>query len=481
MRLYKKTKKLKDGTVTESASWWVRFELAGQQYRLSTNECDKKQAEKQARAIFVAAEAAAEEGKRFGPGKAKGSDVPDLAEGQPVTMLDLAAWDVAATEKRGCTPFRIRHIENRWVPVLSYFGADSAINVVTYDSVEDYIHARRNGQVQLTERGKRASRPTVRGQTIATEVAAIMRGMTIARRKGHITSLPDMPTVRRDVPDAKLAGQAIPIATIYKLFAAMDGRAYPAQVQGEIVLLTGLRAEEVRKLEWSWVQDHGEHKGEARYTLRVPPVAAKTKTARVLHLPARAAQLIRMLAEDVGMRDDVPLCPMAHRVAYVTASRRIGLSRRVSLRDLRHTYATEAAARGDLRAVQAALGHSTPIMTNRYLHSSDARTQEVGRHVSASIAEAVTPLPAEALRGKKAYQAFLDAKHAEQQQTALAVTPSPSPPAVTTELRRFTLPSSGPVEMLIKGLDELVRDIVDAPNGISRLIALHQELTGGTR
>ena len=135
-----------------------------------------------------------------------------------------------------------------------------------------------------------------------------------------------------------------------------------------MVVLTGLRATEARRLTWRWVEAAPPGLG-LPAVLRVPAEAAKGRRERVVGLVPAALELLE--AARRGRGDEEALMPGSHRRAFATAARRVGYSRTITLRDLRHCHATWAArGTGDAAAAQAALGHADLAVTQRYLTAS---------------------------------------------------------------------------------------------------------------
>ena len=360
--LYKKRRRNSDGTWRESTFWWCRFWVAGREIRRSTRETGRREAATAARRLRVELEAAA------------GSP-----EGWEVTLADLGGWDVMRARARGVTDKQIRSIEDAWVQILNGFG-DCHPRHVDYDVCEAYVMRRRDDGL--------------RGQSIRKELQALKRGLRIARRKRVIGQLPEIPTVRSDPPNRKQAGRAHDptdlVAWLEELAAGPPQHegAPPmrstrqAYLQAVVVLHTGLRITEARRLKASWFVAAPEGHPVPGY-LELPADAAKTRTDRRVGCPQVVLDAVTELAAELPPGE--PLCPGDHKKAWRGAAQRAGVER-ITARDLRTTFATLAAqGAGDPAAVQAALGHARLSTTQRYLRTTMERVAGSSVEVARAI------------------------------------------------------------------------------------------------
>jgi integrase len=156
-----------------------------------------------------------------------------------------------------------------------------------------------------------------------------------------------------------------------------------------LLLLTGCRLSEILTLRWQDVDiDH--------QVLRLP----ESKTGKKVVYLASPALEVFAKAERVDGNPHVIVGkrPRAHLVNLQKPWRRIramaGL-RDVRIHDLRHSFASMAAAGGlSLPLIGALLGHSQPQTTQRYAHLTADPIRRAADITSSSIAEAIArPLP----------------------------------------------------------------------------------------
>jgi integrase len=228
-------------------------------------------------------------------------------------------------------------------------------------------------------------------QTIARELALVKRALLWAQSKGAQIAIPHpWPTIKRDPPDPKRSGKYRDPEIVRKFLALLDQDARDEVV---IVAMTGVRWAELKRLEYDWVEPAP--KGWASPALiRLPESATKTRTTRVVGLPPPALAIIerrkadaRKAAEDDGR----PMSPLVftstdYRKQRETARHTMGLDSNITLRDMRHTFASLALQRtGDPTAVLKAMGHADLRMTERYLSSPLERTAALGAAVSVAL------------------------------------------------------------------------------------------------
>jgi integrase len=346
-------------THLESRSWWYSFRLAGRRHRGSTGEVDRRRAQSFERKLRTRLE---EELPRTG--------------GARLTLRELGKLDESRARASGATALGVASIAAHWANLTTVLGADTGAEQVTYDLVEQYVATRR----AETCRGEHT-----RGQTIAREVQALKRGLGRAVERRALARLPERwPKVRRDPPRESQRGHLHDLGVLRKYIAAL-----PPEPRAQVLvgLLTGLRATELRRLTWAWVEAAPPGVN-APALLRVPAACAKTKEERLVALPRQALDALREIHDRVD-RDDTPPLPLLAsdwRKAYGKARKAIGYTRPISLRDLRHCHLTYGLqTTGDAAATQAAGGHKQLAVTQRYQTATIARTASVGMAVASVL------------------------------------------------------------------------------------------------
>ena len=170
------------------------------------------------------------------------------------------------------------------------------------------------------------------------------------------------------------------LARLGDALAAWRGSPYvPATIK--LLVFTGARLGEILGLQWQWINFE---RGEAR----LPDSKTGAKT---LHLPPPAMEVLAGLPRIAG----VPYVLGAKRgTTFVEAPwRRIreaaGLAG-VHLHDLRHSFASVAAAGGmGLPIIGKMLGHTQTQTTQRYAHLASDPVKEAAATVSGKIAAAM--------------------------------------------------------------------------------------------
>lgn len=335
-----------------SKYYWCRFHVRGHEFRLSTGKTNRREAESEERRLRAEREAAA------------AATAARPAGG--VDLATLAGLDVERATASGVSADHLKTLEHQWSSVVSRFGG-VALGAITYDSLQRYIAARRKAGV--------------REQTIRREVQAVRRGLAIAKRRGWILTVPDAPKIKSDPPNLKRKGKLVPVEAIREWLAAMPD---DVRDHATVAAVTGLRAKELERLEASWVEPAPPGSA-TELVLRIPAHAAKTGQERIVGLPDAAHSAIRRQVE--RRPQGGPLWGSEnHKRARATACRAIGYQGTITLRDLRHTYATLGlAATGDQWATMAALGHSDLRTTSIYQSTTTERAAAVGAAAAAQI------------------------------------------------------------------------------------------------
>ena len=270
----------------------------------------------------------------------------------------LEALDLARVEDEGLGPVRRDTIEAIWRPLIQILGAGSDVTTYTIGTVTQYVgHRRKQGR---------------RGQTIRREVQALVRSMRIAKRDRVLATLPfdpdDLPTIRSDPPKQAQRGKLWRLDQIEAVLAELS----PAAVAGghadrcRLILLTGLRLEELRRLRAEWIV----RSVDGAALLSIPAEAAKWGHARTVPLCAEAVEIIERCVPFDRRKPNKPLA---------RASRLAGLPGTLTPRDLR-TYYLDLAARlsGDPVAAQRLAGHTNISTTGLYLRGDQERAVAAG-------------------------------------------------------------------------------------------------------
>lgn len=327
MSLYKQPK---------SQFYWCSFYVNGKLKRASTGEVDRKEAEKAERRIRAAAEGEADA-------------LPKRRRGVG-TLSTLGAADVDRSRAECTSEFSVKRVESFWTILLFHFGANADPIEITSQAVVDYVRTRKAEGLL--------------NQTIRRELQALLRGLKDARLRGWIAATPEpWPKLQNDKPNEKKRGHLHAPETLRAIF---EGVPEVARDGIEFALATGLRWAELHRVRASWVKA-APPKSKAKAVLALPEGFTKNRDARELGLNAEAFEIIKRRAAIFG---DEVFPPYGYTQAMKRTAKRLGLPT-VTLRDLRHTFASNALknSKGNLSAVAGAMGHSELEITTLYLHA----------------------------------------------------------------------------------------------------------------
>jgi integrase len=329
----------------ESAFWWVQFKHRGSLVRRSTGETNRKRAEAKAREIRVEVE------KETGPsGRAEG-----------VHLAVLEELHIKRLRGRGFSKQRLDDVAHLWSNIYKHLGGELRdSSTLTVAEVIDYEAARKA--------------EGVRGQTIRRERQALRKGLALAKGDGLLARLPfdweDLEHIKSDPPlreqEAKTRSDEVIDAVLAKLSRKAKTAGHHKMLR--FLRLTGLRLEEFRRFQASWIEPAPEG-SKAKALLVVPPEASKTQDGRTLPLNAEALEI----AEVWGSR----FKGKKFNHALWLASEAAGVSPPLTPRDLRATYITHVARR-DLPAAQRLAGHKNVATTGRYVELGALEAVEVG-------------------------------------------------------------------------------------------------------
>ena len=173
------------------------------------------------------------------------------------------------------------------------------------------------------------------------------------------------------------------------VLAAYDGAPY-AVAAIRLLIFTGARRGEISGLRWDWIDFE---RGEAR----LPDSKTGAKT---VHLPPPALAVLAKLPRIVGnphvIVGGIVGAPLVNLQKPWRAIRKEAGLDDVRLHDLRHAFASVAAASGmGLPIIGKMLGHSQPATTARYAHLASDPVKAAAAAVANKIAAAMSARAAE--------------------------------------------------------------------------------------
>lgn len=360
---------------TATAVWWLDYHIGGRRVRRTTGEGDRGRAAAAALAAYEEARAAA--------GR--------VGRGEGVDLAQLGGLDVErAVAENGAGPRQRESLLNCWKHLTRLLGHDTDPATLTYDVVLSYV-------------GKRRAEGA-RGQSIRKETQALKRMVDdrCVREGWRAAALGRWPKIKSDPAHEGQAGKLHPPEVVARwlelLRSSSRERTRDAGLQATLVVLTGLRATEARRVTWRWVEP-APAGSDAAAVLRCPAWATKGRRERVVGLPAEALAVLTLAR--AGKADGEPLFPHDGKQARESACRKLGLDGHITLRDLRHCHATWGGqGTGDPAGLQGALGHRDLRTTQRYLSATTVRAAAVAVAVAEELHRHSGPSQSEEPVGK---------------------------------------------------------------------------------
>lgn len=322
------------------AVWWTKFKHNGETVRFSTACSDPKRAATEARRLRVDHEQA-------NPYHSAG-----------VVLEDLEQIHIRALKDKGRSALRIKDIENLWRNLRAHLGGNGRdAMTLTAADIQSYEGLRRGQKI--------------RGQTIRREIQALRKSLKLASRDGLIRRMPldfdELDNIESDAPLARQASKPRSEAEIRKVLGKLSVKAKTAGYDKMLrfLRLTGLRLEEFRRFEPSWIRSAA--------VLAVPTIA--TKTGRVTQV-GRTLPLTKE-AHAIAKRWGAQFRRKKFNHALWLASSAAKVSPPLTPRDLRATYLTEM-ARHDPVVAQRLGGHKSLATTSRYVKLAEKEALTAG-------------------------------------------------------------------------------------------------------
>ncbi len=345
--------------------WWCKFNRAGQRIQTSLETSSKSAANEKELALKSHYTDLAKQN----PNLVRQAGRPGVADAAAQGTLEaLLETDYKQALARGVSPGTLSGLQYGRSRIEAHFGKDCHPSGLTTASVADFVAARREAGAT--------------GQTIRRELQILRRIHTVSREQGLAFIEPRWPKLKSDPKSAKQSGRWWPVDVLQAWFAELDDE---ARDEALFVMLTGLRSAEVKRVQWEWVVPLP-NDPLFPAMLVMPDGSTKGRKERSVPLTVQAFEIVSRRAQ----RGLQPLFQGEHKTAYRLASKRVlgaDAPRLIHLRDLRHTFGTEAAKQD-------------PVAAMRLLGHRDLRTTEIYQHGNLERAKAaVAILPKVATEG----------------------------------------------------------------------------------
>ncbi|MFC1611400.1 hypothetical protein ACFL6C_10600 [Myxococcota bacterium] len=340
--------------------YYCKFKIGGQVFRFSTGTTSRRKAKVEETRLKAYHE----------------SRMPQKRVAGRAGLADIAGIDVAECIARNTTKGHQEDVEHQWGLILEHFGLNAEPRVINYDSVTEYM---------LWRREKAGA------NSIKREVWALKRGCQIAHRKGWLPNPPvEWPMVTRDknrrTDRRSCTGKLHPIENLEAWLDELEQAPCAdteAFLEARLVLLTGLRSQEVKRLAADWRIGMMTDEGIQEF-LHVPQWASKDRDERYIGLVDEALEILDTLGRDKTGEERM-FSGAEHKRARERAWIRIGYHKTITLRDLRTHYLTYAVQGGDAIAAQASAGHSDLKTTQMYMRSTLQRQLDSARAVAGRV------------------------------------------------------------------------------------------------
>ncbi len=317
--------------------WWSRIEVDGSVHQFST----KMRSKHQARSIEAAKRTDLVKGL-------SGLSAPTLNE-----FSERFINSLPGRVSRQTYSFYIRH----WMPLMDFPAlSDCRLDRIGPAVVQDFISWRRK---QENGRGG-----TISVVTVNHNLRTLRRALHLAVEWNVITKVPKI----RLLPGENQRDYVLSDAVIEKFSKEPDliGKIVPFLVD------TGLRRGEVCALTWDavnfterWVQVS---KGKTKFARRKVPLTKRAEGILKELKNTAATQYVFTVRKTVHITGDW----LSH--SFLRVRKRLKLPEACVLHSTRHTFCTRLGERGaDAFAIQRLAGHSSIVISQRYVHPAAAR------------------------------------------------------------------------------------------------------------
>jgi integrase len=171
-----------DGTPKLTRTWYVQMYVHGKLRSFATHTTNLKEAEKKRRELLASIQY----------GKAP------LPRAKKITLKEVRDGYLTYIEANGLRSERRMRIA--YDRLLEFFGPDCLAEQITSASLDRYIAHRRRERTPLKggAGGYRRTDQSIQPATINVEIAALHKGLKLAKKAGRLTEVPDISRLRVD-------------------------------------------------------------------------------------------------------------------------------------------------------------------------------------------------------------------------------------------------------------------------------------------
>lgn len=337
--IFKRTKKLADGTVKEYPAYWYRFKWAGRLIRVNTKQPNKQ----------AAAQLEAQHRTQLAKGEAgirDRSTIPTLKEYEARFMGHI---ETRCKDK----PRTVDFYRQKMAGMVAFVPLGSAkLDRIDESLIEKYIQARSK---------------EVMPATVNRHLATLRRALRLAQEWKLIDRVPRFKMLPGERSREFVLGSDDEAAYL-------EAAPQPLRDAAFLILDTGLRVGEAVGLQWSDV--HLDPVGGARFGYLQVRKGKSKNARRNVSLTARVRAMLATLSETAvnewvfpGEREGCAIVgtSLAHQHSKLRA--KLALSRDFVIHSLRHTMLTRLGEAGvEAFTIMRIAGHSSVTISQKYVH-----------------------------------------------------------------------------------------------------------------